>query len=64
MRFLQCQKCGERFGCGVASGACWCSRLELDREALAELTSGGGDCLCPECLPLAAPASVAPPAGA
>ena len=60
MRELQCQNCGERFGCGVDSDSCWCSQAEVDAAALAELTAGGGDCLCPACLPLAEPASGAP----
>jgi hypothetical protein len=60
VRSLQCQNCGARFGCGVGSGSCWCAQVEVDREALAELTGGGGDCLCPDCLPLAAPVSGAP----
>jgi hypothetical protein len=34
--------------------------VEVDRVALAELTGGGGDCLCPDCLPLAARAGQAP----
>jgi hypothetical protein len=51
MRSHQCQNCGERFECGVGSGSCWCSQVEVDVEALAELTDGGGDCLCPDCLP-------------
>ena len=42
------------------SDSCWCSQAEVDAEALAELTGGGGDCLCPACLPLAEPASGAP----
>ena len=61
MRSLQCQNCGERFGCGVGDGTCWCSQVEVDPAALAELTAGDGDCLCPQCLRLAAPAPVAPP---
>jgi len=60
MRSLQCQNCGERFGCGVGSTACWCSQVEVDAGALMELTAGDGDCLCPACLPLVAPTPGAP----
>ena len=54
----------------MGSGQCWCLQVEVDPEALAELTGGSGDCLCPQCLPLTAPAGnlrsapVTPPRGA
>jgi hypothetical protein len=64
MRTLQCQDCGQHFGCGVGSGSCWCSHVEVDGGALAKLTGGAGDCLCPDCLALAAPAPVVPPPAA
>jgi len=50
-RRLACARCGKDFECGLA-GDCWCAaepyRLPL--------TSAGeiGDCLCPDCLRMAA----------
>jgi hypothetical protein len=35
----------------------------VDRETLAALTGGGGDCLCPACLPLVGASPIAAPTG-
>jgi Cysteine-rich CWC len=45
-RRLACARCGADFDCSLGGG-CWCAE-EPYRLPLPE--SGGGDCLCPECL--------------
>lgn len=40
-----CERCGARFECGSAQGACWCASLPPLLSP-----AGGGDCLCPVCL--------------
>lgn len=44
-RTLTCARCGASFGCNL-NGGCWC-----DAEPYRlPLPTGGGDCLCPDCL--------------
>lgn len=50
----RCPRCAARFGCGVATGACWCAELALPPERLRELVAGYEGCLCPACLAEAA----------
>jgi hypothetical protein len=45
-RRLVCARCGTAFDCGLG-GPCWCAE-EPYRLPLPD--SGGGDCLCPDCL--------------
>jgi Cysteine-rich CWC len=45
-RRLACTRCGAAFDCSL-DGGCWCAE-EPYRLPLPE--SGGGDCLCPDCL--------------
>ena len=60
-----CPRCGNAFGCGVDTSACWCTRLPPDDPAMLSAllasersTSGvpavapAADCLCPDCLAL------------
>jgi hypothetical protein len=45
-----CARCGARFGCGAAEGACWCGKVTLPPAAAAALRAEHDDCLCPGCL--------------
>ena len=45
-----CPRCGEQFGCAIASGNCWCAQVPLDGQRLAEIADGYEGCLCPACL--------------
>jgi hypothetical protein len=51
LRRLSCERCGREFDCGLG-GDCWCAaepyRLPLP--------AGSADCLCPDCLRMAASA--------
>jgi hypothetical protein len=45
-----CPRCSNEFGCGIASGACWCADVSLSdttRTAFAQYYEG---CLCSDCL--------------
>ena len=46
----RCPRCDAIFGCGVASGNCWCSGVTLTPERQAELAVDYEGCLCPNCL--------------
>ena len=46
----RCPRCGGSFGCGIATGGCWCAQVPLDAERLAQLAAGYDGCLCPACL--------------
>ena len=58
----RCPRCDATFGCGIATGGCWCRAVPLTvelRDRLAEQYEG---CLCPACLrELAAPGAPAAP---
>ncbi|MCC6138935.1 MAG: cysteine-rich CWC family protein [Bdellovibrionaceae bacterium] len=43
---LTCSMCQLQFGCGAASGNCWCMDVALVQKIPNELKG----CLCPECL--------------
>jgi hypothetical protein len=45
-----CERCGERFGCGVVDGDCWCVRVPVSEAERGELAREYRDCLCPTCL--------------
>ncbi len=53
----RCPRCDASFGCGVWSGDCWCSQLELSRELQTQLAADYDGCLCPACLRELAPPS-------
>ncbi len=46
----RCPRCDATFGCGVATGSCWCAAATLSPERLAQLAAGYEGCLCPACL--------------
>lgn len=48
-RALKCGRCGVAFTCDVGE-ACWCHRVAVPAEALAEMRAKYDDCLCPGCL--------------
>ena len=45
-----CESCGAEFGCGAGAADCWCGKLKLSDETLAELRARFGGCLCRACL--------------
>ena len=45
-----CERCGETFGCGAATGGCWCDAVAVDGAVLASLAAEHERCLCPACL--------------
>ena len=45
-----CEACAMQFECGSLAKPCWCRKVKLSSDALAELTSRYTDCLCPDCL--------------
>ena len=45
-----CPRCKEPFGCEVASGDCWCGRIEIDPATRAAFAQYYDGCLCSECL--------------
>jgi Cysteine-rich CWC len=51
----RCPRCDAAFGCGIATGTCWCADATLSPERLAELAAGYDGCLCPSCLRELAP---------
>jgi len=58
----RCPRCDATFGCGVATGNCWCSAVTLTPELRGELAKDYEGCLCPACLrELSAPAAPAVP---
>jgi hypothetical protein len=46
----RCPRCDAEFGCGVATGGCWCAAVALNAEQRAELAAAYDGCLCPACL--------------
>jgi len=47
-RDLTCARCGAAFGCGAATGACWC--FEEEFRLPMQSADNAADCLCPSCL--------------
>jgi len=47
---ITCESCGKDFDCGANVGKCWCFKVELKAETLAELREGFKSCLCQDCL--------------
>ena len=45
-----CPRCKEPFGCGIETGACWCTRIEIDARTRAAFAQYYDGCLCLECL--------------
>jgi hypothetical protein len=45
-----CEACAAQFECASLAKPCWCRKVELSADALAELKSRYTDCLCPDCL--------------
>ena len=59
----RCPRCDGTFGCGVATGGCWCAEVTLTAQLRATLAEEYDGCLCPGCLhELTAPTAPAPPA--
>jgi hypothetical protein len=48
-RLLICARCGAEFACTLSSD-CWCA----DESAKLPIPDEGGDCLCTDCLRMAA----------
>jgi hypothetical protein len=46
----RCPRCEAAFGCGIATGACWCADVVLTPERQAQLAAEYAGCLCPACL--------------
>jgi iron complex transport system permease protein len=46
----RCQLCGDAFGCGAGEPGCWCERVTLRQDTLAQIRALADDCLCPSCL--------------
>ena len=46
----RCPRCDSAFGCGIATGNCWCAGVTLSPERQAQLAAGYDGCLCPSCL--------------
>jgi hypothetical protein len=55
LRTKRCEACSAPFFCRPAAG-CWCETVKVPSEAAAHVRSRFSDCLCPECLPVAAAA--------
>jgi len=53
-----CEACGNQFTCGATLTGCWCSEIKLSDEQRAELKGRYRNCLCRECLLVAASGSV------
>ena len=51
-RATTCPRCGDAFACGVDGGGlpCFCTRILLGDDRLAELRAKWSDCLCATCL--------------
>jgi hypothetical protein len=47
---VKCEGCGADFTCGASLGGCWCMKVEVSREARAELRTQFNACVCRECL--------------
>jgi ribosomal protein L34E len=46
----RCPRCEAEFGCGIATGSCWCAEITLTPERQAQLAAAYDGCLCPACL--------------
>ena len=47
----RCPRCGQSFHCGVADAQpCWCSRVTVSAETLADLRQSYDRCVCSTCL--------------
>lgn len=46
----RCPRCDGAVGCGIATGACWCTEVTLPVERQRELAAQYEGCLCPACL--------------
>jgi hypothetical protein len=57
-RTLTCERCGTEFGCTLDAKNCWCA----DESYRMPIPAEGSDCLCPDCLRIAAANLKAPPA--
>jgi hypothetical protein len=55
-RTLKCGICGSEFVCGgvLSFEPCWCTNIAMGREQLRTLAAKTRDCVCPECLKMAA----------
>jgi len=52
-----CPACQKKFECDVA-GECWCGKVTVSLEMLVKLRRRHDDCLCNDCLALAAAGKV------
>jgi len=60
MDLRQCESCGREFACGARSeDGCWCDAILVAPEGLAVLREHFLDCLCPDCLAVAARSTAA-----
>ncbi|MDZ4676347.1 MAG: cysteine-rich CWC family protein [Oligoflexia bacterium] len=41
-----CERCGQKFGCGIKTGSCWCQKTA----SLVPIPKQYKDCLCSPCL--------------
>jgi len=46
----RCPRCDATFGCGIATGGCWCAQVTLTPQEQARLAISYDGCLCPACL--------------
>jgi ribosomal protein L34E len=46
----RCPRCDASFGCGIATGSCWCAEVALTDEDRGRLAGAYDGCLCPACL--------------
>jgi hypothetical protein len=46
----RCPRCDTTFGCGIATGSCWCAEITLTADEQARLAASYDGCLCPGCL--------------
>jgi hypothetical protein len=46
----RCPRCDATFGCGIATGGCWCVQVALTVDEQARLAAAYDGCLCPGCL--------------
>jgi hypothetical protein len=46
----RCPRCEAPFGCGIATGTCWCAEVVLTPARQTQLAADYAGCLCPACL--------------
>lgn len=46
----RCPRCDTTFGCGIATGSCWCAKVALTDADRARIAGAYDGCLCPACL--------------